>query len=228
LGRLLLAGHQALFNEALTALLTAEGEHEVVASCTGAQELVEQARMHRPDLVLVDSQVAGIGREPSTIQAALRESPGSKVLVVADDPDTDLVAEAVRAGAVGIVGKAGDARTLVRAARAALSGEGVVPRAMLPSVFRRLADGAAIPDPLDQLSLREREVLTLMSRGLDNARIAGELVISPNTVRTHVQNILGKLGVHSKLEATSYVMRQARSGLAGPAAAASPPRGRSS
>jgi DNA-binding NarL/FixJ family response regulator len=116
----------------------------------------------------------------------------------------------VRSGAVGVVGKKSGTRTVLRAVQAALDGEGVVPRAMLPELFRRLLDlGERNADsPLNRLSPREREVLALLGRGWNNARIGRELFISPHTVRTHVQNILQKLEMHSKLEAATFAMQR--------------------
>jgi DNA-binding NarL/FixJ family response regulator len=85
-----------------------------------------------------------------------------------------------------------------------------VPRAMLPQLFRRLLDLSerSSDSPLNRLSPREREVLALLGRGWNNARIGRELFISPHTVRTHVQNILQKLEMHSKLEAATFAMQR--------------------
>jgi two-component system nitrate/nitrite response regulator NarL len=100
-------------------------------------------------------------------------------------------------------------QTVLRAVQAVLDGEGVVPRAMLPQLFRRLLDmgDRATDAPLNRLSPREREVLALLGRGWSNAQIGRELYISPHTVRTHVQNILQKLEMHSKLEAATFAMQ---------------------
>jgi RNA polymerase sigma factor (sigma-70 family) len=97
----------------------------------------------------------------------------------------------------------------VRARQAVPGGEGVVPTAMLPQLFRRLLDmgDRATDAPLNRLSPREREVLALLGRGWSNAQIGRELYISPHTVRTHVQNILQKLEMHSKLEAATFAMQ---------------------
>src|SRR5215216_3359897 len=121
----------------------------------------------------------------------------------------DLLLNAIRAGAVGVVGKKSGTQTVLRAVQAVLDGEGVVPRAMLPQLFRRLLDmgDRATDAPLNRLSPREREVLALLGRGWSNAQIGRELYISPHTVRTHVQNILQKLEMHSKLEAATFAMQ---------------------
>ncbi|HZD72822.1 MAG TPA: helix-turn-helix transcriptional regulator [Actinomycetota bacterium] len=93
-------------------------------------------------------------------------------------------------------------------ARGVLDGEDAVPRDMVLEVTRRLVAGErAGGSPLARLSPRERQVLVRLSRGWDNARIGGDLCISQHTVRTHIQNILEKLGMHSKLEAAAFAMR---------------------
>jgi DNA-binding NarL/FixJ family response regulator len=203
-GRLLLADSEQLTNQAFQALLVRQGGHQVVAGCSTAEQFLAAVREHRPDLALVDARLAGLDPGPSALEVVRRTAPETRVLVMAERPDLELVMAAIRAHAVGVVSKTSDARTILRAVRAALLGEGVVPRAMLPVLFEQLVDAAAAPDPIDLLSPRERQVLALMGRGLDNIRIARELSISPNTVRTHVQNVLTKLGMHSKLEAVRF------------------------
>jgi len=92
---------------------------------------------------------------------------------------------------------------------AGLAGEGAVPRGMLLELARRMVARDRTPDsPLSRLSPRERQVLALLSKGWDNARIGRDLFISQHTVRTHIQNILEKLGMHSKLEAATFAMQR--------------------
>jgi DNA-binding NarL/FixJ family response regulator len=90
-----------------------------------------------------------------------------------------------------------------------MEGEGAVPRGMLLELARRMVSRDRTPDsPLSRLSPRERQVLALLSKGWDNARIGRDLFISQHTVRTHIQNILEKLGMHSKLEAATFAMQR--------------------
>ena len=208
MGRLLLADSRQLFIHALRALLDHEGEHEVVAVCTTPPEVLTEVDRQRPDLALIDVELAGPEGTASLVGTVVGSAPATKVVLLAGEPGVELVAAAVRAGAIGVIDRASDVRTILRAARAALRGEGVVARSMLPSLFRHLIHEDT-DDPLDQLSVREREVLALMGQGLNNAKIAAGLGISPNTVRTHVQNVLAKLGMHSKLEAVTYATRHA-------------------
>ncbi len=209
MARVYLADCQPLFNEALQALIERDGRHDVVGSGSTAAQVMGAVARLEPDLVLVDADLALVVRPP-LVEAILGRDPSAKVLVLAQETDVELLLGAIRSGAVGVVGKKSGTRTVLRAVQAALDGEGVVPRAMLPELFRRLLDlGERDADsPLNRLSPREREVLGLLGRGWNNARIGRELFISPHTVRTHVQNILQKLEMHSKLEAATFAMQR--------------------
>ena len=209
MARVYLADCQPLFNEALQALIERDGRHDVVGSGSTAAQVMSAVARLEPDLVLVDADLALVVRPP-LVEAILGRDPSAKVLVLAQETDVELLLGAIRSGAVGVVGKKSGTRTVLRAVQAALDGEGVVPRAMLPELFRRLLDlGERDADsPLNRLSPREREVLGLLGRGWNNARIGRELFISPHTVRTHVQNILQKLEMHSKLEAATFAMQR--------------------
>jgi two-component system nitrate/nitrite response regulator NarL len=207
MARVLLADLQPLFNEALEALLS-RGGHTVVGRCASAEETLMAVGRLQPDLLLVDAAL-GLGGSPSLVAQALQAHPGVKVLLLGDDRDVDLLLAAIRAGAAGVVGKTHAASTVLRIAAAVLAGEGAIPRSMLLEVARRIAAGSSSADsPLARLSPRERQVLALLRRGWDNARIGRDLYISQHTVRTHIQNILEKLGMHSKLEAATFAMQQ--------------------
>src|SRR5215218_8884377 len=209
MARVLLADSQPLFNEALEALFSRAGAHVVVGRCSSAEETYAAVGRLLPDLVLVDAAL-GLDGSPCLVTRVLAARPDVKVVVLGDDRDVDLLLAAIRAGAAGVVGKTHGAGTVLRIAGAVLAGEGAIPRAMLLELARRVAakDHAA-DSPLARLSPRERQVLALLSRGWDNARIGRDLFISQHTVRTHIQNILEKLGLHSKLEAATFAMQRA-------------------
>jgi two-component system NarL family response regulator len=208
MARVLLADSQPLFNEALEALLTLQAEHEVVGTTSSADDLLVLTGRCQPDLVLVDAAI-GLGGSPSLVARIRATSADAKVLVLGDDRDVDLILAAIRAGAAGVVGKTYSAALVLRVTRSVLAGEAVVPRAVQLPLLRRLTAEEQEPDsPLARLSERERQVLARFSRGWDNARIGADLFISQHTVRTHIQNILEKLGMHSKLEAATFAMQQ--------------------
>jgi DNA-binding NarL/FixJ family response regulator len=208
MARVFLADCQPLFNEALEALITRDGTNEVVGQASTVPQIVASMSQIKPDLFVVDAGLA-LGTRPTLVETILAELPDSRVILLAQDTDIELLLLAIRAGAVGVVGKKSGTQTVLRAVQAVLDGEGVVPRAMLPELFRRLLDmgDRATDAPLNRLSPREREVLALLGRGWSNAQIGRELYISPHTVRTHVQNILQKLEMHSKLEAATFAMQ---------------------
>ena len=208
MARLLLADSQPLFNEALEALFSRDEAHEVIGRCSSAEDAFTHVSSLRPDLVLVDAALALEG-SPNLVTRMLQACPQARVVLLGDDHDADLLLAAIRAGAAGVVGKTYGARTVLRVARAVLDGEGAVPRGMLLELARRMVARDRTPDsPLSRLSPRERQVLALLSKGWDNARIGRDLFISQHTVRTHIQNILEKLGMHSKLEAATYAMHR--------------------
>jgi DNA-binding NarL/FixJ family response regulator len=208
MARVFLADYQPLFNEALEALITRDGSNEVVGQASAVPQIVAAVGQLKPDLFVIDAGLA-LGTRPTVIETILSELPDTKVILLAQDTDLELLLHAIRAGAVGVVGKKSGTQTVLRAVQAVLDGEGVVPRSMLPALFRRLLDMSdrSSDAPLSRLSPREREVLALLGRGWSNAQIGRELYISPHTVRTHVQNILQKLEMHSKLEAATFAMQ---------------------
>src|SRR6266498_1285127 len=194
MARLLLADRQPLLNDALEVLLTRDGRHEVVASCTPHQDVLLAVRRLQPDLLLIDAEVA------------MSERPGLKVLLLAPNMDVQLLLDAMGVGAVGVVLKTSSSSTVRTAVESALAGERLAPQAAPPRVLRQLDTHGRGESPVQRLSLREREVLALLGRGWSNEAIGGLLFISPHTVRTHIQNILIKLGMHSRLAATTFAM----------------------
>jgi DNA-binding NarL/FixJ family response regulator len=209
MARVLLADSQPLFNEALEALLSRGDAHQVIGRSSSAEETFTVVGQLRPDLVLIDAAL-GLEGSPALVTRLVEARPEVKVLVLGDDRDPDLVLASIRAGAAGVIGKTHGASTMLRVTSAVLAGEAAMPRSMLLELTRRmLSRERAADSPLSRLSPREREVLALLSRGWDNHRIGKELFISQHTVRTHIQNILEKLGMHSKLEAAAFALQRA-------------------
>jgi DNA-binding NarL/FixJ family response regulator len=209
MARLLLADRQPLMNDALEILLARDGRHEVVASCTPHQDVLLAVSRLQPDLLLIDAEVAMSG-EPTMLERAIAVQPALKVLLLVPDMDVKLLLDSMGAGAVGVVLKTSSRSTVSAAVEGALAGERPAPRVTAPKVLRQLDEhGRGRESPVQRLSLREREVLALLGRGWSNEAIASLLFISPHTVRTHIQNILFKLGMHSRLAATTFAMERA-------------------
>jgi two-component system nitrate/nitrite response regulator NarL len=210
MARVLTADRQPLFNQALEALLTRDGRHEVVGACSIHDEIPMAVRRLQPDLLLLDAGIAMSGA-PTVVEQALAERPNLKVLVLSLEMDLRLVVDAVNAGALGVVLKTSGPATVTSAVESAVGNGGPEAKPTLPRVFRQLVDALFWADesPVHRLSLRERQVLALIGQGWSNEAIGEGLCISPHTVRTHVQNILEKLEMHSRLEAATFAMERA-------------------
>jgi two-component system nitrate/nitrite response regulator NarL len=205
--RVLPADRQPLFNQALEAMLATDGRYQVVGRCSRQEEVLLAVRRLQPELLLLDADAALSGTPP-LIERALEERPGMRVLVLAQKMHLQLVLDAVGAGALGVVLKTSGPATVASAVESVLEDGGREPTATVPRLFRQLADAQhwITASPVTRLSSREREVLVLLGRGWSNESIGGALHISPHTVRTHIQNILEKLEMHSRLEAATFAL----------------------
>jgi len=208
--RIVLADEQSLFREAVRVVLENEPDLEIVGEARDGLRAVAEAERSKPDIVLLDADLPNCDgiRATKLIKEA---SPESRVLVLSADEDLAVLIEALEAGASGYLTKACPLSELIEATRAIHQGETLVPAPMLGPLLARLIHRRSHQDEaakrLARLTRREREVLGLLSEGISNEGIAQALVISPETARTHIQNVLGKLGVHSRLEAAA-VARQ--------------------
>jgi two-component system nitrate/nitrite response regulator NarL len=207
---LIIDDHQ-LFADVITSTLREVGMDVLGPAGTGSKGLA-LARKERPDLVLVD---LGLPDEDGLVvgKKIIREWPESKVVAVTSRADPRAVQAAIRLGFHGYITKDTSIKQFVSSIKAVLEGQVVMPRRLA-----KAATGARSPEErhaamlIAQLTQREREVIALLAEGANSAQIARRLSISPNTVRTHVQNVLSKLGVHSRLQAAAFA---ARHGLGG-------------
>jgi len=217
--RVLLADDQPLLVTGFRLILSSEDDLEVVGEAADGAVAVAQVEALRPDVVLMDIRMPRMdGIEATRRITAMPDAP--KVLVLTTFDLDDYVVEALRAGASGFLLKDVPADDLVSAVRVVHRGEAIV----APRVTRRLLDRFAEhlpkaspgePDGLPDLTEREREVLLLVARGMSNAEIAASLVLSETTVKTHVSNVLMKLGLRDRVQA---VVLAYESGLVRPAA----------
>lgn len=206
--RVLLADQHALFREAIRAIFEAEPDLQVVAEAETGFQAVEVAARTEPDVAILHAGLEAC----DAIQAIglLHERvPGCRMLILAAVEHHGTLAAAVEAGASGFLTKGAPLVELLEATRALSRGETVIPPRMLGGLLSRLISHRQELDlaqeRLARLTHRERQVLALLAEGADNDAIARTLVISPQTARTHIQNILSKLDVHSRLEATAFV-----------------------
>ena len=210
--RLLICDDHTLLLQALCLALTDKG-HTVVATASDPDAAVEAARQHQPDACVLDvsypnaSGIRAIGR----IHEA---SPGTKVVMLSGSMTPELVAAALAEGAQGFVGKEKPVDVLNEALERAYQGHLAVELNVLQEVLRLPAHTAHTEDPLSMLKLltdREWEIMRCLVDGLTTDQMADELGVQRNTVRTHIHNLLTKLGVHSRLQAAALMAAHASS-----------------
>jgi len=203
--RLLIADDQELVRTGLRTILQGVEDFEVVGEAGDGLSAISQTARLKPDLVLMDIRMPHLDGVEATARIRASEPAPRVILLTTFDLDQYVYA-GLRAGASGFLLKDTLAAELVAAIRAVLAGDAVI----APSATRRLIERfleAAPPDPAGQaaalapLTTREREVLTLLGRGLSNAEIARRLYLSEATVKTHVGRVLGKLGLRDRIQA---------------------------
>jgi NarL family two-component system response regulator LiaR len=203
--RLLLVDDYRMVTEALASRLSTAPDFWVAGSCTTSDpKLPELARWLRPDVILIDVKPLGFA-VAEVIQRLRQARPSARVVVVSADDNISHAVQAARAGADAWVSKTQGADELETVIRGVCEGSSWYPPQMLGEILRQLrADvrrAAESHKPLDMLSPRERDVLASLVEGKQGQQIAEELLISPDTVRTHTRSIFSKLGVHTRLEA---------------------------
>ena len=216
--RVLLVDDQALIRAGFRMILDAEDDIEVVGECADGTQAVDSARRLKPDVVLMDIRMPEMdGIEATRLVADGEGAP--KVLMLTTFDLDEYVYDALRAGASGFLLKDVPAEQLVDGIRVVAEGDAL----LAPSVTRRLihefsrghvAQQSAPPE-LEDLTPRELEVFKLISRGMSNAEIAAELIVSETTVKTHVARVLMKLGVRDRVQA---VVLAYESGVVAPGA----------
>lgn len=206
--RVLLADEQALFREVVRMALQSQPDIRVVAEAADGVQAVAEAERTGPDVAVLDAELPNCDGIRAT--ALIRERvPDCRVLLISRDQSDWILAKGLEAGATGYLTKESRLAELIDATRAIRRGETLIPQNMLQPLLGRLIRGHKERDEalrrIARLSRREREVLALLGEGADNSSIAGRLVISPETARTHIQNLIAKLGLHSRLEAAAFV-----------------------
>ena len=203
--RVLLADDQVLLRASLAALIGQDEEMEVVGEAGDGDEAVELARRHRPDVVLMDIRMPG--KDGLAATEAILAAPGAeqmRVIMLTTFELDDYVLRALRAGASGFLLKGVQPEELLAAIRLVAAGDAL----LAPSVTRSLLDrfaglhapSATLTGRLEELTPREREILTLVGEGLTNAQIAERLVLSPLTAKKHVSRVMVKLGAHDRAQ----------------------------
>ncbi len=218
--RVLIADDQALVRDGFRSILERAGDIDVVGEAADGVAALAQAAALDPDVVLMDIQMPLLDGLTATRRLLARPA-APKVLVLTTYDTDDNLYEAMRAGASGFLLKDVRAAQLIEAVRTIAAGDAL----LAPRLVRRLVETyvrgherpAPAPTALDGLTAREQEVVRLIAQGLSNAEIAEELVLSESTVKTHVNRILGKLGLRDRVQ---VVVLAYETGLVVPGAAA--------
>jgi DNA-binding NarL/FixJ family response regulator len=207
--RVLLVDDHPVVRDGLRGMLAGEDGFEVVGEAADGAEAVDRAVTFEPDVVLMDLRMPVLDGIAATRELTARSDV--RVIMLTTFETDEYIAEALRAGASGFLLKRSRPEELIDAVRLVAAGEAL----LAPSVTRRLIQQfARTPQPrpgpqLEELTDRERQVLALLAEGLSNLEIAERLVISPETVRTHVKRILAKIGARDRTQAVVWAFRNA-------------------
>ncbi len=206
--RVLLVDDHQLLTGSLAALLSREPDIEVAGIAGSVAEAKAIAR-ERLDVVLMDYRLPdGTGAEAT--RAIKARWPAARVVMLTAVNDDETILDSIQAGADGYLTKDRAVDEVVSAVRAANAGETLLPRSVIVGIAQRVVaarDRGTERRQIEPLTPRELEVLKALTEGLSTPEICDRLFIAPNTLRTHVQNIMGKLRVHSKLEAVAFAIR---------------------
>jgi DNA-binding NarL/FixJ family response regulator len=222
--RVLIADDQALVRAGFKMILDAEDDLDVIGEAGDGLEAVELARRLKPDVVLMDIRMPQLdGIEATRQVVALDTTPPVRVLMLTTFDLNEYVYEALRAGASGFLLKDVPPEQLAAGIRVVAQGEALLAPSITKRLIQEFASAAPAsttpPKGLDELTARELEVFKLVARGLSNAEIAAELIVSETTVKTHVARLLMKLGLRDRVQA---VVLAYESGISVPGRAARP------
>jgi DNA-binding NarL/FixJ family response regulator len=206
--RVLFVEDHQLLADALAAMLSREPDMQIVGIAGTVADAKIMAR-EQLDVVLMDYRLPdGTGAEAT--RAIKARWPAARIVMVTALTDDETLLESIQAGADGYLTKDRAAEDVVTAVRAAHAGETLLPRSVIVEIARRVAAARERGDErrvVEPLTPRELEILRALTEGMSTPEICERLFIAPNTLRTHVQNIMGKLRVHSKLEAVAFALK---------------------
>ncbi len=202
--RIVVIDDHTLFRRGITALLARVPDFEVVGEAADGFEGIKAVAAGKPDVVLLDLHMPGLtGIE--AMQAILRDNPGTHVVMLTVSEEAEDLMAALRAGALGYLLKNIDSDFLVESIRRAANGDSVMSPEMSGKLLRELRAGTD-QTPVPALSPREREIVGCLTRGASNKEIARELAIAESTVKIHVQHILRKLELASRVQVAVWAI----------------------
>jgi NarL family two-component system response regulator LiaR len=209
--QVLIVDDQAIVRKGIYALLAEVEDIEVLGEASDGQEAIAQAKLLHPDVILMDLVMPGMDGIEAT-RRITRDS-GTRVLVLTSFVGDDKVFPAIKAGALGYLLKDSEPNDLLQAIRQVHRGEPSLHPTIARKVLQEIQQPPENPPTPDPLSNRELEVLRLVAKGLGNKEIAKHLVITEATVRSHVSNILSKLHLANRVQATLYALQEGLTSL---------------
>lgn len=202
--RILIADDHKIIRWGLRSVLDSETDMEVVGEAGDGLEALEKVRTLQPDVVLLDLVMPHLDGM-AAIQAIRQEKPDVRILILTSHEDDTSVIEAIKAGALGYLFKNFELDNLLHAVREVYRGNLSLAPHAVQKLMRSLQQPAT-PAPVSLLTEREQEVLRMIGRGLSNQEIAESLSISKSTVRTHISNVLSKLGLSNRTQVALYAV----------------------
>ncbi len=203
--RVLIADDHLVVREGLEAMLHSSDEFEVVGQAVDGEETLRLVNELHPDVVLIDVQMPKMDGIEAT-RHIMQEAPTTQVVILSSFDQDDYIFKAIQAGARGYLLKDIELHALLDVVRAAAQGESALP----PAIATKLMEHISTRRMQVSLTQREEEVLGLLAKGLRNKEIASQLNIAERTVKSHVANIIAKLGVSSRTEAVSQALKEGR------------------
>ena len=213
----LLVDDHALFRSGIRSLLQRHADFIVVGEAADGVEGIKRAKQLQPDVVLLDLNMPGMSGV-ETLQLMLQDCPATAIVMLTVSEDADDLTTALKAGACGYLIKNIETDYLLRAIRRAAAGEAVVAEAMTGKLVAQLQGAAPRIEPaseLDKLTPREKEIIDFLARGESNKSIARSLDLAESTVKIHVQNVLKKLKLTSRVQAAVFAVEHRLQGTNG-------------
>ena len=202
--RVMLVDDHPMVRRGLATILKVFDDMQLVGEAEDGEAAIKLCAKVLPDVILMDMSLPVMDGATAT-QAIRQQFPQTQILVLTSFKEGTMIKHALAAGAIGYLLKDVSADDLVRAIRSAHTGRAT----LSPAAAQALVEESNLPPaPGLDLTEREREVLVLMIEGLNNIQIAGRLTVSPSTIKSHVSNILAKLGVASRTEAVTLALRR--------------------
>lgn len=206
--KILLVDDHEFVRMGINALLARYPQFQVVAEAANAQEAVQRAIQHRPDVIIMDIRLPGKSGIEATREIT-QQLPDTKVIMLTSFAEDELLFDAIIAGAAGYILKQIDSKELIRALETVARGEALLDSAVTKKVFERVRHAARVSEDMMFASLSDQElrILALVAQGKTNREIAENLFLSEKTVRNYVSSILAKLNLSTRSEAAAYAVK---------------------